>query len=211
MAPPQSEVELQFYDDRQIAHALRCQNAADECSSAVTPRSRMRHKSREVLHSPRYHHDRVKRRRRRGDARRMSLLFAIDFQKRSATPTSKNRPERSRCCLIFASREQRQPQRMVSSGGYPQPLHRHQDAPMANDEHVAMLKQGVAAWNAWRRENPTSVRTSAERTSARRTSAGRTSTGRTSLRRTSSARTSARRTSAGRTSWGCGARLERKE
>src|SRR2546428_571308 len=25
---------------------------------------------------------------------------------------------------------------------------------MANDEHVALLKKGVAAWNAWRDENP---------------------------------------------------------
>src|SRR5262245_54616004 len=27
-------------------------------------------------------------------------------------------------------------------------------ASMANDEHVAMLKKGVAAWNAWRDQNP---------------------------------------------------------
>src|SRR5262245_28344903 len=27
-------------------------------------------------------------------------------------------------------------------------------AAMANDEHVAMLKQGVDAWNGWRDENP---------------------------------------------------------
>jgi uncharacterized protein YjbI with pentapeptide repeats len=25
---------------------------------------------------------------------------------------------------------------------------------MANDEHVALLKQGVDAWNAWRKEDP---------------------------------------------------------
>jgi hypothetical protein len=25
---------------------------------------------------------------------------------------------------------------------------------MANDEHVALLKQCVAAWNTWRDENP---------------------------------------------------------
>jgi hypothetical protein len=25
---------------------------------------------------------------------------------------------------------------------------------MANDEHVALLKQGVDAWNKWRDENP---------------------------------------------------------
>src|SRR5262249_5924184 len=29
LRPPQSEVELEFCDDPQIAHALRCQNAAD--------------------------------------------------------------------------------------------------------------------------------------------------------------------------------------
>src|SRR5262249_16458236 len=31
LRPPQSEVELEFCDDPQIAHALRCQNAADGC------------------------------------------------------------------------------------------------------------------------------------------------------------------------------------
>jgi len=25
---------------------------------------------------------------------------------------------------------------------------------MANDDHVAILEQGVAAWNTWRDENP---------------------------------------------------------
>ena len=25
---------------------------------------------------------------------------------------------------------------------------------MANEEHVALLKQGAEAWNAWRHENP---------------------------------------------------------
>jgi uncharacterized protein YjbI with pentapeptide repeats len=25
---------------------------------------------------------------------------------------------------------------------------------MANDKHVALLNQGVAAWNKWRKENP---------------------------------------------------------
>ena len=25
---------------------------------------------------------------------------------------------------------------------------------MANDDHIAQLKKGVDAWNAWRRDNP---------------------------------------------------------
>ena len=58
---------------------------------------------------------------------------------------------------------------------------------MANEEHLARLKQGVEAWNAWRAKNrrirpDLTGRTSGIRggTSPRRTSSGRTSTGRTS-------------------------------
>jgi hypothetical protein len=50
---------------------------------------------------------------------------------------------------------------------------------MANDEHVAMLKQGVAAWNVWRAENPDIRPDISGLTSAGGTSAGRTSAGRT--------------------------------
>src|SRR5215471_8655326 len=45
---------------------------------------------------------------------------------------------------------------MARSSGYRGAAHRLTplDDPMANDEHVAILKKGVTAWNAWRRENP---------------------------------------------------------
>jgi hypothetical protein len=68
---------------------------------------------------------------------------------------------------------------------------------MANDEHVAMLKKGVDAWNGWRRKNR-NIRpnlSEADLINAKR----RTSSTRTSKRRTSAGRTSARRTSAERT------------
>jgi hypothetical protein len=61
------------------------QSAAYEGSSAVTPRWRMRHNPPKSFD----HRDRVERRRRRGEARRMSLLFGLDFQKVPPTPTSK--------------------------------------------------------------------------------------------------------------------------
>jgi hypothetical protein len=78
---------------------------------------------------------------------------------------------------------------------------------MANEEHVAILKKGVATWNAWRDENPT-IRPNlfaanlseanlrwanlggADLCAA--TSAGRTSTGRISAGRTSGRRRLAR-------------------
>jgi uncharacterized protein YjbI with pentapeptide repeats len=34
------------------------------------------------------------------------------------------------------------------------PCQQPRDAPMANNEHVALLKQSVDAWNEWRNENP---------------------------------------------------------
>ena len=37
---------------------------------------------------------------------------------------------------------------------------------MANDEHVAILKKGVDAWNGWRIKNPTSVKAILETTSS---------------------------------------------
>ena len=44
---------------------------------------------------------------------------------------------------------------------------------MANDEDLARIRQGAAAWNDWRAQNPERVWTSAGRTSARRTSVER--------------------------------------
>ena len=65
---------------------------------------------------------------------------------------------------------------------------------MANDEHVASLKQGVAAWNAWRDEDQDIVPdlSHAELNGAELT-------GRTSVRRTLPGRASWMRTSVGRT------------
>src|SRR5262249_13960752 len=64
---------------------------------------------------------------------------------------------------------------------------------MANDEHVRLLKQGVAAWSVWRDENP-DIRPDLSGANLRgRTSAGQTSSGQTSAGRTSAGRNSTRR------------------
>jgi hypothetical protein len=42
---------------------------------------------------------------------------------------------------------------------------------MANDEHVALLKKGAEAWNAWRADNPDIHLDSAMQTSGGRSSA----------------------------------------
>ena len=78
---------------------------------------------------------------------------------------------------------------------------------MADDEHVAMLKQGVAAWNAWRHENP-GIRPDlrgANRNDADLSRVSRANLSEAflihtnlSLSRASAGRTSAGRTSAGR-------------
>jgi len=55
---------------------------------------------------------------------------------------------------------------------------------MAHDEHVALLKKGVAGWNAWRDEDP-DIRPDLNRKDLTgRTSTGRPSSGRTCVRRT---------------------------
>jgi Pentapeptide repeats (8 copies) len=41
-------------------------------------------------------------------------------------------------------------------------LNRNGGACMANDKHVALLKQGVKSWNAWRVENPGNLPLSAD-------------------------------------------------
>jgi hypothetical protein len=53
---------------------------------------------------------------------------------------------------------------------------------MSDDDHIAQLMKGVAAWNTWRDENPhIHPDLGGGRTSPRRTSAGHTSARRASL------------------------------
>ena len=68
---------------------------------------------------------------------------------------------------------------------------------MANDKHVALLKQGVDAWNAWRSKNP---KIRPDLTGLRIANAHfpmRILAGRTSSKLTSVELTSARQTSVG--------------
>ena len=68
---------------------------------------------------------------------------------------------------------------------------------MANDEHVALLKQGVEAWNAWRDENP-GIRPDLSEADLSKANLSYANLRGANLRgRTSPRRTSARRTSPG--------------
>src|SRR5262249_34255364 len=52
--------------------------------------------------------------------------------------------------LRASCEQQARPRGTARAAEYP---YRHWDGPMANEAHVAILKKGVAAWNAWRDEN----------------------------------------------------------
>src|SRR6516164_4909358 len=72
----------------------------------------------------------------------------------SSAPTSRQRSaiDCTMTARLRASRQQQaRPRGTARAAEYP---YRHWDSPMANEEHVAILKKGVDAWNAWRDKNP---------------------------------------------------------